>query len=138
MNIQHMVRDDDHDKTVCGDPQENIPLGEVVHQCQTCLAIYQGHIPDPASVGPVVVVPDGFAGSAAEAIALAVAGAIQAIADERDNFQGCALTLYEALAELTKVYPRTSFAGPESALERALEALRLSAGHLGLEPEKEG
>lgn len=125
MNIQHMDRDD-RSGTVCGETQKAIPLGEVVAQCQNCLAIYQGKIPWPVIdqanpvTEPCIAVPEGFQGSAAEAIALAVAGAVQAIAEEGATLRGHLEGTKARLAALVAAYPQTSFAASESAKEEAV------------------
>lgn len=119
MNIQHLTRND-LQGTACGEPQAVIPLGEVVAQCQTCLGIYAGRIPDPATLtDPCIVVPEGFKGTEAEAIALAVAGAVQAIADDGNLAQAHLEETVAKLSALVAAYPRTSFAASEAALEEA-------------------
>lgn len=129
MNIQHMTRDDNQG-TVCGAPQVAIPLGEVVAQCQTCLGIYTGKLPLPVTE-PCIAVPEGFQGTEAEAVALAVAGAIQAISGERDLAQAHLEGTAARLSALASAYPRTSFAASEAALEEAVAWLSF----LGQKPE---
>lgn len=122
MNIQHMIRDDRSDRggTLCGEYQEDLPLGEVFVWCQTCQGISQGRIPDPRALAePCIVVPEGFIGSAPEAIALAVAGAVQAIADDGNLAQAHLEETVAKLSALVAAYPRTSFAASEAALEQA-------------------
>lgn len=88
-----------------------------------------------ALTAPAIVVPEGFPGSEAEAIALAVAGAAQSIVEERDTWRMRAATLYGVLRYLVDQYPQTSFAGPGVAMEAALAALEEYAEPMGVKPE---
>jgi hypothetical protein len=86
---------------------------------------------------PCIAVPEGFAGSDAEAVALAVAGAVQAIALERDSWRSHARTTYDNLARVVETYPQTGFAASESALEAARDWLAYLGEALGIEPKPE-
>ncbi len=69
--------------------------------------------------GPSIVVQEGFQGTEAEAIALAVAGAIQDIGNQRDSAQSLLETTVAKLRALVRAYPQTSFAASEAAREDA-------------------
>lgn len=89
--------------------------------------------PESPVTEPCIAVPEGFQGSEAEAIALAVAGAIQAIALERDSWRSYLLSTKARLRALVEAYPQTSFAASESAKEDAMKWLTFLDA---LEPEQ--
>jgi hypothetical protein len=68
---------------------------------------------------PVVAVPADFLGTDAEAIALAVAGAVAAIALERDDVRRELEAAADALEALVAAYPETGWAHATAAKEDA-------------------
>lgn len=72
---------------------------------------------------PCIAVPPEFAGTEAEAVALAVAGAVASIVTRAQEAEARADELEKALRALVDSYPRTSFAGPEAFLEEAVALL---------------
>lgn len=90
----------------------------------------------PGLTDPCIAVPEGFTGNAAEAVALAVAGAVAALEQERNQWRERAAKLYGGLATLVEQYPQTSFAGPGHALESAQATLlELAEAVLGTDPK---
>lgn len=76
-----------------------------------------GKVMETTLEAPVIAVPHGFQGSAAEAVALAVAGAMVGLEQERDRARGVAVTLEQQLAQavgviglLVEKWPETSWA----------------------------
>lgn len=72
---------------------------------------------------PCIAVPAEFPGTEAEAVALAVAGAVASIVTRAQEAEARAEELEKALSALVDAYPRTSFAGPEAYLEEAVALL---------------
>lgn len=93
--------------------------------------------PEQPITEPCIAVPAGFLGSDAEAVALAVAGAVQAIVLERDSWRSYCASTRRYLQELADMYPRTSFAGPETALEGAKEWLAYIGQYLDGAPAQQ-
>lgn len=85
--------------------------------------------------GPAIVIPPDADLTEAEAIGLAVAGAVQSIVEERLGWQFLARDAHDALRLLLDNYPATSFAGPETAREKAAAVLDELAQALGIKPE---
>lgn len=84
---------------------------------------------------PCIAVPVDFQGTEAEAVGLAVAGAVGELQRQRDAAQASANELAGALHGLIKAYPRTSFAGSEVALERAQTILARYDETIGQAPD---
>lgn len=72
---------------------------------------------------PCIAVPAEFPGTEAEAIALAVAGAVASLVSRAEKAEVWAADLESALRALVDTYPRTSFASSEAYLEEAVALL---------------
>jgi hypothetical protein len=68
---------------------------------------------------PCIATPPDWEGTDAEAIGLAVAGAVADLSTQRDWARAELATARNLVAELVEKYPATSFAGPNAVLERA-------------------
>lgn len=76
--------------------------------------------PGSPVTAPCVAVPEGYDGTEAEAIGLAAAGAVQAIADQRDLWRALVEEAVHALALVIGAFPDTGWAAATDAKEQGL------------------
>lgn len=76
---------------------------------------------DPGQEFPMIAVPDGFQGTDAEAVGLAVAGALAGLEKERNALRVAAEEAVGTLGALLAVFPETGWAQSEIQRERATE-----------------
>lgn len=68
---------------------------------------------------PCIATPPDWEGTDAEAIGLAVAGAVADLARQRDKAEQSGAKVFRLLKDLVDVFPQTSFAGANVPLEEA-------------------
>jgi hypothetical protein len=87
--------------------------------------------------GPAIAVPEGWTGTDAEAVGLAVAGAVGGVIKERDEAKAMAEEAVTTLGQLLSVWPETSWASSESEKAAAMEVhKRLATALWGPEATK--
>lgn len=79
--------------------------------------------PEQTITEPCIATPPDWEGTDAEAVGLAVAGAVADLARQKDFAEQHAAKSWRILKDLVAAFPQTSFAGSNVALEAAREFL---------------
>lgn len=129
-NVQHLARDDDPTMTACGvrfPPPP--PPGSPLTFCPDCHRL-AALGPPKSQAYPLIAVPEDFSGTEAEAVGLAVAGAVAGLQRERDQAREMAMALEQDLHRalstirvLTDNWPESTWAADSLVEAQARETL---------------